>query len=165
MGVMNHTIGLKKDGTCVGVGYNYYGQCNVSSWKDIKQIVCGYNYTVGLKKDGTCVAVGDNNNGQCNVEDWTDIKQVSCGSFYTVGLKSDGTCVAVGDNYYKQCNVSDWTDVVLLMDNLPTIIKYILNSKNKYYSIDDKYYNSEIRKYESISNVFPMDSYFLVSLL
>jgi alpha-tubulin suppressor-like RCC1 family protein len=31
-----HTIGLKADGTVVSTGYNYYGQCDVSSWKNIK---------------------------------------------------------------------------------------------------------------------------------
>ena len=115
MGVMNHTIGIKKDGTCVAVGDNSYRQCNVSSWKDIKQIAAGSNHTIGLKKDNTCVVIGDNSNGQCNVQ--------------------------------------NWKDVVLLMDNLNhAIIKYILNNRNKYFSINDKYYNSETRKYESIGN-------------
>ena len=27
-----HTVGLRADGTVVAVGYNDYGQCNVSSW-------------------------------------------------------------------------------------------------------------------------------------
>ena len=31
-----HTIGLKADGTIVAKGWNDYGQCNVSDWKDIK---------------------------------------------------------------------------------------------------------------------------------
>ena len=80
-------------------------------------------------------------------------------SYHTIGLKKNGTCVSTGENYYKQCNVSDWKDIVLLMDNRPTIIKYILNSKNKYYSIYDKYYNSETRKYESISNVLDINTF------
>ena len=74
MGVMNdHTVGVKKDGTCVAIGDNYYGQCNVSSWKDIKQIAAGINHTVGLKKDGTCVAAGYIFYGQYNVSSWKDI--------------------------------------------------------------------------------------------
>ena len=32
----NHTVGLKSDGTVVAVGNNFYGQCNVSGWTDIK---------------------------------------------------------------------------------------------------------------------------------
>ena len=74
-------------------------------------------------------------------------------SVHTVGLKKDGTCVAIGDNSDKQCNVSDWTDIALLMDNLNrTSIKYILNVRNKYYSIKDKHYNRERKIYESIGN-------------
>jgi alpha-tubulin suppressor-like RCC1 family protein len=30
-----HTVGLKSDATVVAVGYNYYGQCDVSGW-DLK---------------------------------------------------------------------------------------------------------------------------------
>lgn len=69
-----HTVGLKADGTVVAVGYNYYGQCDVSGWQDIVAVSAGSWYTVGLKSDGTVVAVGWNKYGQCNVSDWTDIK-------------------------------------------------------------------------------------------
>ena len=123
MGLMDHTIGIKKDGTCVGTGYNYFGQCNVLGWTDIVQISCGYGFTIGLKKDGTCVAVGLNN--------------------------------------FNQCNVSDWKDVALLMDNLNHIsIKYILNVRNKYYSIKDKHYNTERKIYESIGNILDINTLF-----
>ena len=69
-----HTVGLKKDGTAVAVGYNGYGQCDVSNWKDIVAVSAGYLHTVGLKKDGTVVAVGDNYYGQCDVTSWTNKK-------------------------------------------------------------------------------------------
>ena len=72
---------------------------------------------------------------------------------HSIGIKKDGTCVGTGENYYGQCNVSDWTDIVLLMGNLNHIsIKYILNNRNKYFSINDKYYNTERKIYESIGN-------------
>lgn len=32
----HHTIGLKTDGTVVAVGWNEYGQCDVSNWVEIK---------------------------------------------------------------------------------------------------------------------------------
>lgn len=63
----SHTVGLKKDGTCVAVGDNEHGQCDVSDWKDISAVSAGYWHTVGIKKDGTCVPVGRNEYGQCNV--------------------------------------------------------------------------------------------------
>ena len=31
-----HTVGLRSDGTVVAVGYNRYGQCDVSDWKNIR---------------------------------------------------------------------------------------------------------------------------------
>ena len=107
-----HTVGLRKDGTVVAVGDNYYGQCNVEDWKDIVAISTGVSHTVGLRKDGTVVAVGYNDDGQCNVEDWKDIVSVSAGWRHTVGLRKDGTVVAVGCNVDGQCYVDDWEDIV-----------------------------------------------------
>ncbi len=47
------TIGLKSDGTVAAVGWNEYGQCYVSDWRDIVAIAAGCTHTVGLKSDGT----------------------------------------------------------------------------------------------------------------
>ena len=69
-----YTLGLKSDGTVVAVGYNKYGQCDVSGWHDIVAISAGSHHTVGLKSDGTVVAVGVNEYGQCNVSGLRDIK-------------------------------------------------------------------------------------------
>jgi hypothetical protein len=106
-----HTVGLKEDGTVVAVGYNSYGQLNVSSWTGIKAIAAGYVHSVGLKEDGTVVAVGYNGYGQLNVSSWTGIKAIAAGWYHTVGLKEDGTVVAVGYNAYGQSNVSSWTNI------------------------------------------------------
>ena len=107
-----HTVGLKVDGTVVGVGVNLHGKCDVSDWKDIVAVSAGNEHTVGLNSNGTVVAVGDNDYGQCDVKNWQDIVAVSTGYSHTVGLKSDGSVVAVGDNNYGQCNVSRWKDIV-----------------------------------------------------
>ena len=108
----SHTVGLKSDGTVVAVGYNDYGQCNVSGWSNIVAVSCGRHHTVGLKSDGTVVAVGNNGNGKRNVSGWSNIVAVAGGYSHTVGLKSDGTVVAVGNNDYGQCNVSGWSNIV-----------------------------------------------------
>ena len=107
-----HIVGLKADGTVVAAGGNYYGQCNVSGWKDIVAVSAGSFHTVGLRADGTVAAVGNNKSGQCNVSDWKDIVAVSAGFQHTVGLRSDGTVVAVGYELYGRCNVSYWRDIV-----------------------------------------------------
>ena len=69
-----NTVGLKADGTAVAVGYNYYGQCDVSGWENIVAISAGDEHTVGLKADGTVVAVGFNEYGQRNVSGWENIQ-------------------------------------------------------------------------------------------
>ena len=106
-----HSVGLKEDGTVVAIGYNGYGQLNVSAWTSIKAIAAGTYHTVGLKEDGTVVAVGYNGYGQLNVSSWTSIKAIAAGAHHTVGLKEDGTVVAVGYNNYGQLNVSSWTNI------------------------------------------------------
>lgn len=107
-----HTAGLKSDGKVIVVGYNKYGQCDVSEWKDMVAISAGRIHTVGLKKDGTVLAVGDIFWGECDVSKWKDIVSVSAGGWHTVGLKSDGKVVAVGYNKDGECDVSEWRDIV-----------------------------------------------------
>lgn len=108
----NHTVALKADGTVMATGYNAYGECDVSDWKDVVDVSAGYNYTISLKANGTVVATGYNEYGQCNVLDWVDIVSVSAGHNHTIGLKADGTVVATGNNASRQCNVSNWKDIV-----------------------------------------------------
>ena len=108
------TVGLRADGAVVAVGYNEYGQCDVSDWTDIVAIAAGGNHTVGLRADGTVVAVGSSWEGKCDVSDWKDIVAIAAGDDYTVGLRADGTVVAVGDNSSGECDVSDWTDIVAI---------------------------------------------------
>ena len=108
----NHTVALKADGTVMATGYNAYGECDVSDWKDVVDVSAGYNYTISLKATGTVVAAGYNEYGQCDVLDWVDIVAVSAGHNHTIGLKADGTVVATGNNASRQCNVSNWKDIV-----------------------------------------------------
>jgi len=78
-----YTVGLKKNGTLIAMGYNGVNQCDVSSWTDIIKVTAGDSHTVGLKKDGTVIAVGYNNDGRCNVSNWADISQIALGWDYT----------------------------------------------------------------------------------
>jgi len=70
----HHTIGLQSDGTVVAVGWNEYGQCDVSNWRDIVSVTAGCTHTLGVKSDGTVVAVGRNMEGQCSVNEWLGIQ-------------------------------------------------------------------------------------------
>ena len=108
---VNHTVGVKSDGTAVAVGNNHYGQCNLKGWTDIIAISAGEFHTVGLRADGTVIAAGNNEAGQCDVESWTDIIAVDAGYNHTVGLKADGTVVSTGDDTFGQCGVYGWRDI------------------------------------------------------
>ncbi len=91
-----HSAARRSDGTALAVGDNSYGQCDVSSWTNLRQIAAGAYHTVGLREDGTVLAVGRNDEGQCDVSGWTDIVMIAASAYDTLGLKSDGTVVACG---------------------------------------------------------------------
>lgn len=54
-------LGLKKDGTVLACGDNDFGQCNVSSWKDIVSIqaVDSCDLSIGVKSDGAVIVAGE----------------------------------------------------------------------------------------------------------
>ena len=124
------TFGLKQDGTVVATKYiavpgdylGYFGQDEVSNWKDIIALAASSQCTIGLKADGTVVATkytGDPKyyRGVGEVSDWKDIIAVTGGWGCTIGLKADGTVVATkrtGDpkEYYGQDAVSGWKDII-----------------------------------------------------
>ncbi|MCR4662259.1 MAG: hypothetical protein K5622_00030 [Endomicrobiaceae bacterium] len=111
----HHIVWMKKDGTVMASGNNFDGQCNIGNWKDIVQIIAGYNNTVGLTKDGTVIAVGSNLYGiEKAVTNWKNIKKIYKNNLGTtvIGLKKDGTVIAAGNNKYGQCDVTGWTNIV-----------------------------------------------------
>ena len=110
---LRHTVGLRGDGSVVAIGDNYYGQCDVSGWKDIVAIAAGNYHTLGLRADGTVVAVGYIDDVKCELSKWKDVVAIAAGESHTVGLRADGTVVAVG-NYGNRCNVNGWKDIVAI---------------------------------------------------
>ncbi len=115
----SHIVGLRSDGTVVAQGLNWYGECNVSEWKNIIAVTAAYQLTVGLKADGTVVATGKNEYGKCNTYDWRDIVAVTTAIDCILGLKKDGTLVYTkgSENRYGQCDVSEWTDIISIASN------------------------------------------------
>lgn len=109
---VDHTVGLKADGTVAAVGNTIDGQCDVKEWRDIVEVSAGLRHTLGLKPDGTVVAAGINKLGECNISEWQDIVDISAGRVHTVALKADGTVLATGYNDHGQCNVSEWRDII-----------------------------------------------------
>lgn len=107
-------IGLKADGTVVGVGMNEHGDLAVSDWTDIAAIYAKGNRTFGLKSDGTVVAVGLNNCGETDLQDWTDIIQLAPCFNVTYGLTADGRVLSAGETNYATQRLSFWNNVVAI---------------------------------------------------
>lgn len=117
-----HVLGVKKDGTVCAAGDNTYGQCDVSSWKDIVAVWAASTFSLGLRADGTVAAAGDNRFGQCNVSDWTNIIAISASSMNAVGLRADGTVVVAGSDLFGQCSVQEWENIVAVaMTSMQTL--------------------------------------------
>ena len=55
---MNHTVGLRSDGTVVAVGDNSYGQINVQNWRNVVSISAKGNITVAMTADGKVLVTG-----------------------------------------------------------------------------------------------------------
>ena len=117
MGLSNHSLILKNDGTLWSCGYNEYGQLGLgdknnrttftqitTNGNNVKSIYCGGNHTFILKNDGTLWGCGYNDEGQLGLGDKTNrttftqittntdnIKEIYCGYSHTIILKNDGT--------------------------------------------------------------------------
>lgn len=111
---INHTVGLKSDGTVIAVGDNYEKQLDVSDWSNIIAVAAGSSHTVGLKSDGTVVAVGNRERGQLDVSVLTDIVAITAGFGHTVGLRADGTVIGVGRDRDGELDVSSWRDIIAI---------------------------------------------------
>lgn len=95
---VRHRVELMPDGRVAADGENRFGECNVLSWENIKEISCGNWHTVGLRRDGTVVACGSNANGQCEVSDLPEkAVDISCGRYHTAILLESGKVVIKGN--------------------------------------------------------------------
>lgn len=109
-----HTVAVKKNGTVVATGCKRYGECNVSSWKNVVAVSAGSHFTLGLTSDGTVLATGKDIYGQCRVNGYRNAVAISAGYSHSLVLLKDGTVLATGSNQQGQCNVGDWTDIVAI---------------------------------------------------
>jgi alpha-tubulin suppressor-like RCC1 family protein len=108
----NFTVGLRADGTVVGVGRNDFGQLNVKDWTDIKSVSAGARHTVGLRGDGTLLACGQSRYGECKISHWRNIVHAVAGQDCTFGIKKDGKVLVSGNNQNGNLLVSHLEGVV-----------------------------------------------------
>jgi hypothetical protein len=101
-----NTLALRKDGTVVAWGDNYYGQCNVPpGLTNVTAIAAGGEHSLAVS-NGFVLAWGDNYYGQCNVPlGLSNVWDVAASGFHSLALKGDGTVVAWGDNAYGEASV------------------------------------------------------------
>ena len=114
---VDHTCGLKDDGTLACWGHNDYGQATVpapnTNWVQVSAYA---SHTCGLKADGTLACWGDNSLMQITVpEPNSNWVQVSVGALHTCGLKADGTLSCWGDINFGETIVpapnANWVQV------------------------------------------------------
>ena len=133
MGLFEHSLILKNNGTLWGTGYNEFGELGLgdtnsrttftqitTNANDIKQIYCGHYHTLILKNDGTLWGCGRNTEGQLGLGDTTNrktfteittnadnVKSVYCGGYHTFILENDGTLWGTGRNSNGQLGLGD----------------------------------------------------------
>jgi alpha-tubulin suppressor-like RCC1 family protein len=122
---LNHSVGLKNDGSLWAWGSNAHGQLgignntnvnvptqigNSSNWQKIS---IGSEHVLAIKSDGTLWAWGYNTFGQLGngnnldlniptqIGNETNWQTVACGSQHTLAIKTDGTLWAWGRNNYS----------------------------------------------------------------
>ncbi|MCL2577300.1 MAG: hypothetical protein FWE27_04535 [Defluviitaleaceae bacterium] len=105
------TVGLRADGTVLGVGRNDFGQLAVKDWTDIIAVSAGTRHTVGLRADGTLLACGQSRHGECKISHWRNIVHVVAGQNCTFGIKKDGRVLVSGDNKNGDLQVSHLENV------------------------------------------------------
>ena len=116
---IEHSIGLKEDGSVYTTGNTAKRKTNLSDWGNLVAVAAGYEHSVGLRADGRVMSRGDNQKGEGNVSNWSDVIQIEAGDRITFGLRSDGT-VLVGGGVKEtgQADVQDWTDIVAIAAGL-----------------------------------------------
>ncbi len=94
-------------GSIVGWGANWSGQCDVPSPNNgFVAIAAGGLHSMGLKSGGSIVAWGHNEFGQCDVPPPNSgFVAVAAGWHHSLGLKYNGSIVAWGHNEFGQCDV------------------------------------------------------------
>lgn len=129
---LEHTIGIRQDGTLWGWGGNYHYQVGDGSpnatttpaqigtgiWT---QVACGSNHSLAIKSDGSLWGWGLNSSGQLGdgsqvtpylpkrigtANDWA---KVACGDNFSLGIKTNGTLWSWGWNDFGQLGGPTYT--------------------------------------------------------
>lgn len=104
-----HTVGLRPDGSVAACGDNSFGQCEVSSLRDVTAVAAGAYHTVALHRDGTVSAVGRDSERQCDTAAWRGVTAVAASDYATFGLTADGALLCTG--FYDYAEPESWSSL------------------------------------------------------
>ncbi len=109
-GGAGHSLALRRDGTVVSWGYNYYGQTNVPpGLSNVVAIASGKYFSLALRADGTIAGWGQYYDGTAfvpmNPAALAYVVAVASGAGHGLALRGNGTVTAWGSNTYGQTNV------------------------------------------------------------
>ncbi|HOI38529.1 MAG TPA: hypothetical protein PLF11_14245, partial [Bacillota bacterium] len=92
-GGLQHSLGLRDDGSIAAWGWNEHGQCNVPYPNSgFVAVAGGFVHSLGLRNDDSIVAWGNNTYGQCNVPSPNSgFIAVAAGVDHSLGLRDDGS--------------------------------------------------------------------------
>jgi alpha-tubulin suppressor-like RCC1 family protein len=104
---LDHSLGLRTDGSVAGWGYNQQGQCTVPEPNSgFRAVAAGGLHSLGLKEDGSVVGWGDSNNGLAiPPSPNSGFVAIACGTYHNLALREDGSLAAWGSNASGQCTV------------------------------------------------------------
>jgi hypothetical protein len=110
--VVNHFIlGLNATAPSPAAGATSYGQCGVTSWRDIIGITAGRYITASASKRTERSWRGRNDEGQCEVSDWKGRRLRRRRYDFTWGLTKDRRRFVRGRGRVRFLNVSGWKDI------------------------------------------------------
>jgi alpha-tubulin suppressor-like RCC1 family protein len=110
-----HNLAVRKDGSLLGWGENYYGEAVVPpGLTNVTAIAAGDGFSLVLSQDGTVAGWGS---GWASVvpTDLSNVLAIVAGSYHSLALRSDGNVIAWGDNQFGETNVPpDLTNAVAI---------------------------------------------------
>ncbi|ETR71244.1 MAG: hypothetical protein OMM_08251, partial [Candidatus Magnetoglobus multicellularis str. Araruama] len=110
-----HTLSVTTLNTVTCTGANTYGECDVSSWKDITQVAAGFSFSVALDITGTVYCTGNLFfTNACDVSSLNvdTIVYITAGDFHIVAVDDDGDVFAVGRDFEGQTDVGSWSNII-----------------------------------------------------
>ncbi len=147
--------GLRSDGTVVAAGGNYFGQTDVSDWKDIVSISVGLShpgtYTVGVKADGTVVAAGQHTTEEYAC--FSDAISVENTKNISYALRSDGTVDCDSD----WDAVPKWKDIVEIATSLYRVVGLKVDGTVVSHSIGGDYIQSDVSGWKNVAAIAALD--------